>query len=142
MPGIYNLRLTDALVQVGPTFAQLQGFGDDMFTLAPSSDVGLAMGGVQGDTMHVQRLQNLWTFTITTLVASSAITLLSTLHETLGLFPFKCSYGDFNLQGFMSMTNLGEMAAGLGATTRTMTGGVSKVSGNTLSSPGTLIQII
>jgi hypothetical protein len=139
---ITDIRLTDALVQVGAPFVTLGGFGDDKFTLAPASDVGSAVGGVDGDVMFVGRRQNLWIMTITFLNASSGITTLQALNSLQVAFPFSCTYGDFSLVGFAKMMNLGELTASLGTTTRTMTMNVAKVSGNTDAAPGTILQVL
>lgn len=142
MPAISNIRLVDALVQVGPAKEQLTGWGDDMFTLAPLTDLGVILGGVQGDTMHVQRIQNAWTFSATFFTAGPGITLLNRLASTLGVFDFSCVYGAFSLVGFASMISPGELAAGLSANNRTISLGVSKVSGDTDAAPGNILQII
>ena len=142
MPAISNIRLVDALVQVGPAKTQLTGWGDDMFTLAPLTEVGAILGGVQGDVMLVQRKQNAWTFTANFFTAGPGITLLNNLSSTLGVFDFSCVYGAFSLVGFATMLNPGEMAAGLSANNRTITLGVAKVSGDTDAAPGNILQII
>lgn len=119
MSGIYGIRLVDATVRVGPQFIKLQGFADDKFTLAPFTDVGAGMSGIDGDTLHVTRASNGWTFTITMMQGAVGVTLLNTLHSTLGVFDLAVTYGAFSLTGVMNMTNLGEMAASLGTLTRT-----------------------
>lgn len=142
MPAIIELRLTDAEFLVGPNLDRLDGFGDDKFTLAPASDVGSAMGGVGGDTMHVFRVQNLWVANITFMTAGTGITQLLALHALQVMFPVKVSYGDFVLVGVASMQNLGELAASLGNPPRTMVMNISKISGNTDVSPGRVVQIL
>jgi hypothetical protein len=142
MPAIHNIRLQDANVRVGPTFIKLDGYGDDKFTLAPFTDVGAFQTGIDGDTMHVQRAQNGWLFTGTFIQSSQAITTLLNLHQTLGVFQIAVTYGAFNLTGWMNMINLGDLAASLSTLTRTMTGGVSKVSGTTDVAPGQVLQIL
>jgi hypothetical protein len=142
MPAITDIRLTDALVQVGPGLTRLDGFGDDKFTLAPASDVGSAVGGIDGDVMFVGRIQNLWVMTITFLTAAPGINTLLLLHAAQAAFPFSCTYGNFNLTGYAKMMNLGEVVASLGTTTRTMTMNVAKVSGNTDVAPGTILQVL
>jgi hypothetical protein len=142
MPGIYSIRLTDATVRIGPQFERLDGFADDKFTLAPFTDVGAFMSGIDGDTLHVMRASNGWLFTITALQASAAVERLNFYHETLGVFPIAVSFGNFNLNGVMNMISLGEVAASLGTTTRTLTGGVSKIAGNTTAAPGTIVQVL
>lgn len=141
MSGIYGIRLTDATVRVGPQLLRLEGFGDDKFTLAPFTDVGSFMSGVDGDTLHVTHASNGWLFTVTMLQGATGVTLLNTLHSTLGIFPIAVTYGLFSLTGVMNMISLGEVAASRGTTTRTMTAGVSKVTGNTDAAPGQLVPV-
>jgi hypothetical protein len=142
MPAISNIRLTDAIVQVGATLTRLQGFGDDMFTLAPATDVGAMLTGVLGDVMFVQRVQNGWVMTITFFTASTGITLLNTLHSTVGVFPIAVTYGAFNLVGFAAMQNPGEVAAGLSANTRSIVLNVAKTAGDTDAAPGNVLQVL
>lgn len=142
MPAIYSTRINDANVRIGPQFERLDGYADDKFTLAPFTDVGAFMSGVDGDTLHTIRASNGWLFTITALQASLAVARLNFYHTTMGVFPFAVTYGNFTLNGVMSMINLGEVAASLGTMTRTMTGGVSKITGNTDAAPGQIIQVL
>lgn len=142
MPAISNILLVDALVQVGAPFVNLDGFGDDMFTLAPATETGAMLTGVKGDVMFVQRLQNGWLMSITFFTAGVGITILNGLASTVGVFPVAVSYGAFNLQGFGMVLNAGELAAGLSANTRTIQLGIAKVSGNTDAAPGSILQIV
>lgn len=142
MPAIYELRLTDALVQAGPALEQIEGYGDDKFTLTPAADVGTGVTGVDGDTMHVTRRVNGWNITFTFMTVASGKTKLLQFHEALSVFPIKVSFGEFNLVGFLNLTNLGDTAASLGTTTTTITGFISKVSGNTATSPGRVLQVL
>lgn len=139
---ISNIRLTDAIVQAGAALDRVEGFGDDMFTLAPATDTAAMLTGVLGDVMFVSRIQNGWTMSITFFTSGSGITLLNTLASTVGVFPINISYGNFDLQGFAVVTNPGELAAGLSANTRTMTLGIGKVTGNTDSAPGVTIAVV
>lgn len=141
MPGIYQVRLTDAIFQVGPALTRLQGFGDDFFSLAPASDVGVIMDGAYGDVMGTIRESNAWIATINFLTASQGIDLLGQMKALRAMFPVNVVYGNFSLVGFGLIMNTGEVAAGLGATTRTMTMGIAKVSGNTDASPGTVLYV-
>lgn len=138
---ISNIKLVDARVQVGPALTTIDGYPDDMFTLAPVSDVGAIFSGVKGDVLLVNRIQNAWILSLTLMSASSGITTINTLHETLGVWNIAISYGNFDLQGFAILTNPGELAAGLSASTRTMQIGVGKVSGNTNAAPGSILQV-
>ena len=136
---IYGIRLTDALVLAGPQFEPVEGYGDDKFTFGRVGDVGAMLSGIDGDTVHILRKQNGWVLTFTFFTAAAGIGLLERLHETLGIFPIKVSYGLFNAQGVASMLNMGEVTASLGNNTRTMTCGVSRVSGNIATPPGFLV---
>lgn len=142
MPAIYGIRLTDALVLAGPAYEQVQGYGDDKFTCGRVGDVGAFLSGIDGDTVHILRKQNGWMISWTFLTAAGGIGLLERLHSTLGVFPIKVSYGQWNLVGVCNMLNMGEVAASLGNTARTMTAGISKISGNTDVSPGYVIQVL
>ena len=142
MPGIYAIRLADASVRVGPQFIQVQGYGDsDKFSVGPASDVGAFTSGIDGDTLHTIRRTNGWMLTLTLLQGSAGVTLLNGLHTTLGVFDVSITYGLFSLTGVMNMINAGEMAASLGTQTRTMTFGISKISGNTDAAPGEIRYI-
>lgn len=136
---IYGIRLTDALVLAGPQFEQVEGYGDDKFTFGRVGDVGAMLSGIDGDTVHILRQQNGWILSFTFFTAASGIGLLERLHETLGIFPVKVSYGLFSVTGVANMLNMGEVTASLGNNTRTMTAGVSKISGNTSTPPGFLV---
>ena len=142
MPAIYEIRLTDAIFQAGPGLTRVEGFGDDMFSLEPASDVGQIMTGVLGDVMGVHRLQTAWIGSLTFFTASQGVTLLNSLYSLRTMFPVNVQYGNFSLVGFGIMINLGAVAAGLGTTTRTMTMGIAKVSGNTDAAPGNVVQVL
>jgi hypothetical protein len=143
MPGIYEIRISDANVRVGPNLELLEGYGDsDKFTLAPFTDVGSFMSGIDGDTLHVIRQSNGWLFTITVLQGSKAVTTLGAMFALSSAFQLQVSYGAFNFQGFANLINLGEVAASLSTTTRTFTMGASKVTGNTGVAPGQLLQVL
>lgn len=139
---ISNIRLTDARVQVGPALTTLDGFGDDMFTIAPATDTGVMLTGVKGDVMFVQRAQNGWLMSITFFTAGSGITVLNGLASTVGTFPIQISYGAWNLQGVAIVINPGELAAGLSANSRTIQLGVAKISGDTDAAPGEIVQVL
>lgn len=135
-----NIRLVDALVLVGPQQVQLQGFGDDLFTLAPGTDEGSAISGAQGDVLLVSKINNLYVLTLTFFTASQGITTILNLHQTLGVWPISVAYGDFNMTGFGSLMNRGELTASLGNLTRTMTINIANVAGNINAAPGTIIS--
>lgn len=139
---ISNIRLVDARVQVGPALTTIDGFLDDMFTLAPAGDVGAMFSGVKGDVLLVNRVQNAWLLSLTMHTAGGGITMINTLHSTLGVWPINISYGAFNLQGIAILISPGEIAAGLSANTRTMSIGIGKVSGDTDSAPGDILQVL
>lgn len=135
-----NIRLVDALVLVGPQKTQLQGFGDDLFTLAPAADEGSMITGAQGDVMLVQRVLNGYVLTLTFFTASQGIRTILNLHSALGVWDIAVTYGDFNMTGFASLMNRGELTASLGNLTRTMTINIANVAGNINAAPGTIIS--
>lgn len=135
-PGIKSVRLTDARFLVGPKYEELQGWGDDMFSLTPASDTGSAVQGALGDVMYVRKVNRLWNAELTFLQAGVGIDLLLQLDALLGVFPLKCEYGDFNFVGFMQIRNPGALTAGLGATTRVISADCTYVSGNVAAAPG------
>lgn len=137
-----NIRLVDALVLVGPQKAQLQGYGDDLFTVAPAADEGSMQRGAQGDVMLVQSVNNGYIVTLTFMTASRSIQTILDLHSTLGIWDIAISYGDFNLVGFASLMNRGEVVASLGNLTRTITLNVARVSGNLNSAPGNVVAAL
>jgi hypothetical protein len=139
---ISNIRLVDARVQVGPALTTLGGYADDMFTVSPASDVGALFSGAVGDVLLVNRVQNAWLLSVTMNSASTGITTINVLHSTLGVWPINIAFGAWNLQGYAILINTGELAAGLSANTRTMQIGVAKVSGNTDTAPGTVLQVL
>lgn len=141
MGSLKHIRLADATVQVGPALTRLDGFGEDIFSLEPASDVGSALGGVQGDGMFVSREQNVYVATFTFMQASDGVTLLLALHATKSPFKVNFAFGDFTLFGAGHMMNLGAWAASLGTLTRTMTMNVYKISGNTEVSIGADVSV-
>lgn len=134
---ILAAQLNAAKFFVGPELTRLRGAADDYFTIALASDIGVGVGGIQGDTMLVTRLQNLYTASLTLLQASAAIKTLLDLQEAN--FKVKVQYNDFSLVGEAVLVNTGELAASLGTTTRTITMSIAKVAGNTNSGIGTVI---
>lgn len=139
---ISNIKLADARVQVGPALTTIDGFLDDMFSLAPQSDVGAIFSGVKGDVLLVNRVLNAWILSLTMHTASTGITTINNLHSTLGVWPINISYGAFNLQGIAILINAGEIAAGLSANSRTMQIGIGKITGDTDSAPGSILQVL
>lgn len=141
MPTINQLRLSDATVQVGPDLVTLEGAGEDKFTFGPAGDVGSAISGIDGDVTLVLRRQNLWMLSLTLIQASPAVTTLLGLYALQMAFPISVKYGEFTFQGFAFFANLGEVAASLGTTTRTITLNCAYQSGNINAAPGTALPI-
>lgn len=137
-----NIRLVDALVLVGPQQVQLQGFGDDLFSLAPAADEGSMITGAQGDVLLVSRILNGYVLTLTFFTASQGITTILDLHSTLGVWPISVAYGDFNMTGFGSLMNRGEVSASLGNLTRTLTINIARVAGNINAAPGSVVAAL
>lgn len=135
-----EIRLVDALVLVGPNKARLDGFGDDLFSLAPGADEGSMQLGAQGDAMLVSRVMNGYVMTLTFFTASVGITTILDLHSTLRVWEIAISYGDFNMTGWASLMNRGELAASLGNNIRTMTLNIVNVAGNINAAPGRIVS--
>lgn len=137
-----NIRLVDALVLVGPQQVQLQGFGDDLFSLAPAADEGSMITGAQGDVLLVSRVLNGYVLTLTFFTASQGINEVLTLHSTLGVWPISIAYGEFNMTGWASLMNRGEVSASLGNLTRTLTVNIARVAGNINVAPGQVVAAL
>jgi hypothetical protein len=142
MTAISQIRLVDALVQVGPLLTKIDGYSDDLFSIAPASDVGAMFSGAVGDVLLVNRIQSGWLMSLTMFTSATGITTINRLASTLGVWDIQVSYGAWNIQGFGILINTGDLAAGLSANTRTMSIGIAKVSGDTDSAPGTILQIL
>jgi len=134
---ILAAQLNAAKFFVGPELTRLRGAADDYFTISLASDLGVGVGGIQGDTMLVTRSQNLYTASLTLLQASAAIGTLLSLSESN--FSVKVQYNDFSLVGEAVIMNVGDWAAWLGTTTRVITMAIAKVAGNTSVGIGTTI---
>jgi hypothetical protein len=142
MAAITDIRLTDALVQVGPDLVTLDGFGDDKFSFGPSGDVGAMVDGVDGDVMFIGRARRGWLMDLTFFNASPGIDVLLALAALQAPFALNVKYGNFTFVGFGKMLNVGQVTASLGTTTRTMQMGAAYVSGNINAAPGTVLQIL
>ncbi len=138
---ITQLRLTAALVQVGPDLATLEGFGEDKFTFGLAGDVGSMIDGVDGDVTLILRRRNGWVLTVTFTQGAPGITTLLELFALQTAFALNVKYGDFTFQGVAIVTNIGEVAASLGTTTRTMVLNAAYISGNVNAAPGTPLPI-
>lgn len=142
MAAITEINLTDAKIYVGAQMKLLDGFGEEKFSCVPAADRGSLVSGVDGDTMHMIRNNRAWTLTLTLLIASPAVSVVLGLQSLGVVFPIKIEYGDWNLVGVANVINEGDVAAGLGTTTRTITLGVSKISGDTDVAPGRVVQVL
>ena len=141
MPTISELRLTDATVQVGPDLATVQGYGEDKFTFGPAGDVGSAISGVDGDVTFVQRVQNLWTLTITLTQGATGNTTLGTLYALKTAFPVNVKYGAFTFVGFAWFQSIGEVTASPGNVSRQWVLNCAYQSGNITGAPGNLLTV-
>ena len=131
--------LNNAKFFVGSKLTRLRGAADDYFTISKASDVGSSIGGIQGDTMHIARVQNLYTATLTLISASKAVGVLLALQGNS--FPVKVQFNDFELVGSGIITNVGDWVASLTGTTRNISMNVSYISGNVLTGVGELDEV-
>lgn len=141
MSQIKEVNLNAAKFFVGPNLVRLKGAADDYFTIAKVSDVGAVVSGIQGDAMLMTRTQYAYMGTLTLQQASSAVDTLLLLSEAGQAFPVKVDFNDFSFVGFAVVQNEGELAASLGTTTRTITLGMVKSSGNTAAGSGRTLQV-
>lgn len=127
-------QLNAAKFLVGANKKRLKGAAEDFFTIAQMGDTGTVIQGCQGDTMLVSNVNNAYTATITVQQASPAVgDLLSLIGAA---FPVAISFNDFSFIGFAVVTNPGEWVAGLATSSRTITLGMTYVSGNITSGVG------
>jgi hypothetical protein len=139
MSQILAVQLNAAKFLVGPKLSRLEGAVEDYFTISSTSDVGSIMGGIQGDVMIVNRLQNAYTASVTVMQASRAV---GTLLSLVGVyFNTKVSFNDFQFNGVGVITNLGDWTASLGTLTRTFTLGLAYQSGNILTGIGAVAEV-
>src|SRR3989304_5690394 len=99
-PSITRVLLNAARVLIGSKLVSLRGAADDFFTLGKASDVGGALGGIQGDVMLSKRVQNQWTMTLTLIQSSAAIGTILGVSATEDTFPIAVEFNDFTFNGF------------------------------------------
>lgn len=130
MSQILIAQLNAAKFFVGPDLTRLMGAGDDYFEITQSSDIGSGIGGIQGDVMLTNRIQNLYNASLTLIPASGAVGTLLSLAALGAEFPVKVNFNDFEFVGVAIVQNVGAWAASLGATSRTITLLMAYQSGN------------
>lgn len=138
-PSITQVILNAAKVLVGPKLTPLRGAADDFFTLGKASDVGGAIGGIQGDVALFSRIQNQWDMEFTLIQSSAAIGTLLTLGAQGVAFPIAVEYNDFTFNGFAMIKNEGTTAASLGTLTRTISLVLAYQSGNVATGIGSTL---
>jgi hypothetical protein len=130
MAEITSANLNAAKVLMGPKKTRLKGAAEDFWTLGFQGDVGALLKGLQGDTMHVINPNNAFDFSLNLMPASAAVGVVLSLWD-LGLpWAIAITYNAFTFNGVCSMINAGEWAATASPGPRTMTFGLSYVSGN------------
>lgn len=130
MSQILIAQLNAAKFLVGPDLTRLMGAGDDYFEITQGSDIGSAVGGIQGDVMLMTRIQNLYNASLTLIPAAAAVGTLLSLAQLGAEFPVKVNFNDFEFVGVGIVQNVGAWAASLGATSRTITLLMAYQSGN------------
>lgn len=139
MPQILSVQLNSAKFLVGPKLERLEGAVEDYFTISYASDTGAIMGGIQGDVMLVNRIQNAFTASVTMMQASKAV---GTLLQFVGnFFLCKISFDDWQFNGVGIVQNPGDLVASVGNLTRTVTLGLAYQSGNILTGIGKVATV-
>lgn len=142
MPEITRASIAAAKVLVGIDQERVMGAADEYFTIGYDGDLGAVVKGAQGDTMHVDMIVNAFTMSLQVLPASSAVgLLLRTKQQTGNTFPISISFNDFSFKGIATVVNAGDWTASTTPGTRTMTLGLSYISGNVLAGIGEVVQV-
>lgn len=140
MPQITEARLNDARFFAGPNLTRLWGASDDFFSIEVAGEVGAIVSGIQGDTMGKTRLRSDFTCAFTFIEVCQAVDTLLGLWQAGGMFPIQCAYNDFSFVGFGLMITPGPWAASMSNSTRPMTLGLIRQSGNTYRGVGRTLQ--
>jgi hypothetical protein len=141
MAEITSANLNAAKVLMGAKKTRLLGAAEDFWTLGFMGDVGSIMKGLQGDSMHVINPNNTFEFTLNLMPASAAVGVVLRLWNTGLTWPIAITYNDFSFNGICSAINLGSWAAGASPAPRTMTFGLSYISGNLLAGIGSVENV-
>lgn len=143
MAEITRASISAAKVLVGVDLERVMGAADEYFTISYDGDIGAVVRGAQGDTMHVGMTVNAFTMSLQLIPAGSAVgLLLRTARQTGNAFAISVSFNDFSLKGIATIINAGEWAASATPGTRTMTLGISYISGNIDAGIGELLQVV
>lgn len=143
MPEITKASIAAAKVLVGVDLERVMGAADEYFTISYDGDVGALVKGAQGDTMHVGMVVNAYTMSLQVMPASSAVgLLLRTMRQTGNAFAISISFNDFSLKGIATVINAGDWTASATPGARTMTLGISYISGNVDTGIGAVVQVV
>lgn len=143
MAEITRASISAAKVLVGVDLERVMGAADEYFVIGYDGDLGAVVKGAQGDSMHVGMTVNVYTMSLQLIPASSAVgLLLRTVNQTGNAFPISVSFNDFSLTGVATLINAGEWQASTTPGTRTMTLSISKISGNTETGIGEVLQVL
>lgn len=142
MPEIVRASVSAAKIFVGPELKRVMGAADEYFSIEYAGDLGAVVQGAQGDSMHVGMDVNTFTMPIQVLPASSAVaTILEARALTGNMFPIKVNFNDFSFVGWATLINAGAWTATTTPGARTMTLGLTYVSGNIGVGIGSIVQI-
>jgi hypothetical protein len=140
---ITRASISAAKIFVGVDMERVMGAADEYFSVETDGDIGAVVKGAQGDTMHVGMTVNAYTMSLQLIPASSAVgLLLRTARQTGNAFPIAASFNDFSLNGIATVINIGAWTASATPGTRTMTLGISKITGNTETGIGEVLQVV
>lgn len=142
MAEITRASISAAKVLVGVDLERVMGAADEYFTISYDGDLGAVVKGAQGDTMHVGMVVNAFTMALQVIPASSAVGLiLRTMRQSGNAFPISISFNDFSLKGLATVVNAGDWTASATPGARTMTLGISYISGNIDAGIGEVVQV-
>lgn len=143
MAEITRASISAAKVLVGVDLERVMGAADEYFTISYDGDLGAVVKGAQGDTMHVGMTVNAFTMALQVMPASSAVRLiLRTVRQTGNAFPISISFNDFSLKGIATLINAGDWQATATPGARSMTLGISYISGNVDAGIGEVLQVV
>ena len=141
MAEITSANLNAARVLIGPKKTRVLGAAEDFWSLEFMGDIGALLSGVQGDTMHVIRMNNAFTFNLNVMPASSAVRTVLTQWATGIPFAIAIDFNDFSFNGIASLINAGAWAANGTTAPRALQMGLSYISGNLLAGIGEVVNV-
>lgn len=140
---ISRANISAAKLLLGEDLERVMGGADEFITISYDGDLGGVMKGAQGDTMHYGMDVNAFTASLNLLPSSSAVGLvLRKRRETGNAFPFSYSFNDFSLIGIATLINAGDWTGSTTPGARTMTLGISYISGNIDVGIGEVLQVL